>query len=78
MQALVLGNLAGLAVAEGMDDEQIECALLERVRHLVIGAINDSRNNFHRSIKRRGNGCISCAPKPGSGAHTQPIRADGR
>jgi hypothetical protein len=50
--SLVLGNLAGLAVAEGMDDEQIENELQERVRQLVIGAINDSRCKFNRSITR--------------------------
>lgn len=44
--------LAGLAVAEGMDDDQIEAELPERVRQLLIGAINDLRGNFQRSVER--------------------------
>lgn len=50
--SLVLGNLAGLAVAEGLDDEQIEAELQDRVRQLLISAINDSWGKFQRSIER--------------------------
>lgn len=50
--SLVLGNVAGLAVAEGMDDDQIEAELQERVRELLVGAINDPRGKFHRSVER--------------------------
>jgi hypothetical protein len=50
--ALVLGNIAGLAVAEGIEDEEIETELYERVRQLLIGAINDPRGKFHKSIDR--------------------------
>lgn len=49
---LVLGNLAALAVAEGMDDDEIESELPERVRQLVMDAINDSRGKLQRSIGR--------------------------
>lgn len=50
--SLVLGNLAGLAVAEGMDDEEIESELPERVRQLVINAMNDSGGKIQRCVER--------------------------
>jgi hypothetical protein len=50
--ALALGNIAGLAVAEGIDDEAIESDLPERIARLVRAAINDPRNKFLRSVDR--------------------------
>ena len=50
--ALALGNLAGLAVARGMQDKQIEITLSDYVRQLIIAAINDSHRNFWQSIYR--------------------------
>jgi hypothetical protein len=50
--ALVLGNIAGLAVAEDVPPEEIETALYEKVRQLLVGAINDPRGRFYRSIDR--------------------------
>lgn len=50
--ALALGNVAGLAVTEGMDDEEIEAALYDRVRQIVTTAINDPQKKFWRSIDR--------------------------
>lgn len=50
--ALALGNIAGLAIAEGMDDEEIETALCDRVRQLVTAAINDPDRKFWRSVSR--------------------------
>lgn len=50
--ALVLGNVAGLAVAEGMDDEQVEMALYDRMHGLVTAAINDPEKKFWRSVGR--------------------------
>lgn len=51
-EGLVLGNLAGLTVAEGIKNEEIETALYERVRLLVVGAINNSRGKFYKSVER--------------------------
>ena len=49
---LVLGNIAGLAIAEGIDEEQIETELYERIRQLLVSAINDPRRKFQKSIDR--------------------------
>jgi hypothetical protein len=48
----VLGNVAGLAVAEGIDDTKIEAELPEHVRQLLCVAINDPRGKLQRSIDR--------------------------
>lgn len=50
--ALMLGNLAGLAVAQGMDDERIKTTLRDRFRQLVASAINDPVKRFWRSVDR--------------------------
>ena len=50
--ALALGNVAGLAVAVGMDDRAIEARLAIRLARLINAAINDPREKFQRSINR--------------------------
>lgn len=50
--ALVLGNLAGWAVAQGLTDDEMEVELADRVRALVIVAINDERGKFQKSTAR--------------------------
>lgn len=51
--ALTLGNLAGLAVAKGLYDDEIEAGYLyDALRELVFGAINDRDGKFHRSVAR--------------------------
>jgi hypothetical protein len=49
---LALGNLAGWAVAHGLNDQEIEAELAERVRALVATGINDGRRKFQKSIRR--------------------------
>src|SRR4029077_16323478 len=49
---LTLGNLAGWAVAHGLNDQEIEAELAERVRALVATGINDGRRKFQKSIRR--------------------------
>lgn len=52
-RALVLGNLAGLAVAEGLDDEEIETGhAYDLLRELFFGALNARDGKFHRSLAR--------------------------
>ncbi len=51
-KALTLGNIAGLAVAEGMNQEDMETLLPERVRELVSAALNDPRGKFQKGIDR--------------------------
>lgn len=52
-EALILGNLAGLAVAKGLYDDEVEAGYLyDALRELVVGAINDRDGKFHRSIGR--------------------------
>ena len=51
-RGLVLGNIAGLAVAEGMDQETIETLLPERIRELVSAALNDPRGKLQKGIDR--------------------------
>jgi hypothetical protein len=50
--ALTLGNLAGWAVAQGLDDDEIELELPDRVRAFLIAAINDEGGKFRKSIDR--------------------------
>lgn len=50
--ALALGNIAGLAVALGMDDRAIEARLSMRAAKLINAAIDDPRGKFRRSIDR--------------------------
>jgi hypothetical protein len=51
-EALILGNIAGLAAAEGAEDDEIETELYDRVRKLLSVAINDPRGKFQKSIGR--------------------------
>jgi hypothetical protein len=49
---LALGNLAGWAVARGLDDDKIEAELADHVRALLTVAINNRRGKFQKSIDR--------------------------
>ena len=48
----MLGNIAGFAVAQGMDQGEIETLLPERIRELVSAAINDPRGKFQKGVDR--------------------------
>jgi hypothetical protein len=50
--AQALGNIAGLAVAEGMDDRAIEARLAIRLARMINAALSDRRGKFQRSIDR--------------------------
>ncbi len=50
--SLVLGNLAGLLIAQGIDEETIEAELGERLHRLASAALNDSTGKFLRSLGR--------------------------
>jgi len=52
-RGLVLGNLAALLVAEGLDDEEIEAGYMyDVIRELCFGALNDRDGKFHRTHAR--------------------------
>lgn len=54
-RALVRGNLAGIAVALGMDDDQIGAALNalnDVARDLVTGALGDPHGKIFKSVAR--------------------------
>jgi hypothetical protein len=51
-RSLVLGNLAGLLAAEGLDDETIEAELGGRLHALAGAALNDSGGRFLKSLAR--------------------------
>jgi len=48
----MLGNLAGLAVAFGLGDDEIEAELADRARTMIADAVDDPRGKFPKGIHR--------------------------
>jgi hypothetical protein len=54
--ANAFGNLAGFAIACGLDDASIEPKLPEIVRALTVRALNGPQRRFVQSVPERGSG----------------------
>ncbi len=50
--ALVLGNLAGLAVAKGLEDRDLGVKLAPLLHRLLTNALNDPQRRFQKSVSR--------------------------
>ena len=51
-RAQVLGNLAGLAVAQGLSDTEIALAFPKQIERRVIAAIRDPKGKFFKAVAR--------------------------
>ncbi|MCH8875169.1 hypothetical protein IH824_20815 [candidate division KSB1 bacterium] len=51
-ERLIAGNAAALAVAYGLDDEEIEAEFPELIKERIWVAFNDPDERFHKSVCR--------------------------
>lgn len=63
-QSLVLGNVAGLAVVLGMDDETMETDLPELIRQRVAGAVGREDGRFAKTVRKARTRLHFVAPEP--------------